>query len=520
VKCIESEYTTQGEFLLWETSIPAVQKGSNASIRTFESVFKLLRDLDLISFQTWHRYSRIYKVGATFPNSKRLWVPAKIAKPYLLKLPVDPKHLSTKLLYHNVCYELQVELFKSGVFVYLNKNLDGPKFPSMLPTLHKILKSIRFRQDALLRLISKKHANPAVIKVFSHIHESVTIKNPKSLEYFVETKELLTDSGPQEIKMFTLNIVKLLTTIISKNKTIRNSLVRNSNKTFNTPTFLVSPTVAEVTLSKSKLYVNSSSAVSEKQQILDAFWNARKCVFGVYRTLQTSEGCRTYSSNLPVYFRRAVNTVKKAYNNIGVVYPIPPRTLFMALFAYYFYSHQHHRPSRTWFTTEKFREWVETFVVAYDEIEQFRRGAKQIGDRKITAGDKPQFDAMKKMFFRDFERVFVGRSVADVLETPHLDFYIDWCLFRAVSNFRIAKTYFEHRTGIEASLRHYVLAQVQFLRFRANITPIQLEWICEVDARLRMEQWIEDNDPDAYISRERKQQLAKFFAEQKMEASE
>jgi hypothetical protein len=483
VKCIESEYTTQGEFLLWETSVPTLQKGTDVSVRTFEAALKLLRDQHIIDRCHWSRYKQKYVVGFEETSLNRFWMPCTVAKPYLVKLPTAPKHLNTRFLYNVINYQIQIELLKSGLNAYFGEDLKGPKYPTMSRILLEILNSAKFRQAKLLNMLRAIAHNPPKTKVFSVISADLEKSTKLANSYLVANKELLESLGPQKHNSVVTNL------LVSKNTKIRNTISSfNSNKYAFSE---ISPTPEALTHSKSKLYTHSRTAKVTKtpanitkQQILDSFWNARKCVFGVYRTIQMADGFTQYSADLPQPFRKFRN------------------------------EHKDRVPSRSWCSSDEFHDWAITFAVAYNEMEQFKQGAKTIGDRRIVSGEDKQFKAMQYVFFREFKRAF-GRSAVEVLGIS-LDFYIDWCVFRAVSNFRIAKTYFEHRTGIEATLLHYVLAQVSFIHFRSQVTPIKLKWLYEPEARLRMEEWIEENDPDAYISRERKQQLAKFFAEQKV----
>jgi hypothetical protein len=377
--------------------------------------------------------------------------------------------------------------------------------------LLEILNSAKFRQAKLLNMLRAIAHNPPKTKVFSVISADLEKSTKLANSYLVANKELLESLGPQKHNSVVTNL------LVSKNTKIRNTISSfNSNKYAFSE---ISPTPEALTHSKSKLYTHSRTAKVTKtpanitkQQILDSFWNARKCVFGVYRTIQMADGFTQYSADLPQPFRKAINIALRL--NKSQEFPIAPRKLFMAVFQRFRNEHKDRVPSRSWCSSDEFHDWAITFAVAYNEMEQFKQGAKTIGDRRIVSGEDKQFKAMQYVFFREFKRAF-GRSAVEVLGIS-LDFYIDWCVFRAVSNFRIAKTYFEHRTGIEATLLHYVLAQVSFIHFRSQVTPIKLKWLYEPEARLRMEEWIEENDPDAYISRERKQQLAKFFAEQKV----
>jgi hypothetical protein len=523
VKCIESEYTTQGEFLLWETSTSKIQEGTDVDLETFKDVFKQLQSLKLLKLRDWSNGTRTYIVGSTHPiHANRVWLPVITAQPYLLEFPVGPKHIGTRLRFHNLNYQMHVELFKAGIFAYFGPDLKGPEFSPMLPILLDILKSIQFRQTKLLTLLTNNSSKPSVIKVFPEILKDPHPGFPESFSQFVENKQLLEILGPQEKKIPTLLI--LVIKIISKNKTIRNKIIKSSSINKNNSKnyyhkggdFLVSPSPTEVTSFQPILYTNSSFTKSKKtrgdpvkQQILDSFWNAQKCVFGVHRTQRVSEGFLKYSAKLPWRFRRPVNIVKQLNKN--AVHPIPPRKLFTAIFAYYLRELKDYYgflPSHNWYTSDTFYNLAEMYAIAYDEIEQFRHGAKQIGNRQIRANEQAQFDSMKKVFSRMFEKQF-GVSVVSYFGI-HFDFYIDWCFFRALSDFRIAKTYFEHRTGIEASLVAYVTAQIDYLRRMSLRCRIRIDWIYGLQSRSRME----------VISRERKQQLAKFFAEQKMEASE
>lgn len=511
VKAIESEYTEEGEFLLWETSARAVQKGSNIDIETIRFVFKLLKRLKLLKARDWSVSSRTYIVGFKYPNSNRIWIPALIALPQLLKLPVEPKYRHTKLRSENIHIQMLVDLFKSGMFAYLGDDLKGPEYPTMLSELKKILKSISFRQNTLIRLISgnfeESEPNVALINVFFDIFLAISPGTFLSFEYFIENKQLTSHKKHRKSEMY-INL-KLLFKIIGKNKIIRNTILRSIRGyefiNRNNIHFSNSSKTSAVLHSKQISSSNEKSCVSSdpaKQKILDAYWNARKCVYGVGRTLAVSNGYLRYSSDLPAYFRRAVNTAMKVVKDTQ--YPIPPRKLFMALFTQYTYLHKRTAAPRTWCVSDQFIEWAQDFATAYDELEQFREKADP-----VKTG---QFESVQKFFFRRFEKTF-GMSMVAYFGT-HLSFYIDWCLLRAVTDFIIARTYFEHRTHIEATLMSYVLAQIEHFRYLSDKTYIHIDWIFGAQARSRMEVWIKDHDPDAFITSERREMLDKFFAEQ------
>lgn len=523
VKCIETEYTTEGEFLLWETSVPKIQKGSDASVKTFKYTLNWLQKLELLKTHTYSRYTKTYVVGVSFPNFNRVWTPYLTATSYLYKLPAEPKYKTTKFRYHSISYQMYLALFRSGVSVYLGEDLKGPEYPTMMPILLEILRTMKVEQ---LKLLSLLKTNPNISLNLNDLRSysfSIDPKISASLEYLVGTKGLLGFLGSPKNNNLINNRLR---SIISFNTKIRNVVViyiKNSKNSNNYWWGFISPLIKDsLTGSESTLCTNSRktktfqpTVLIGNQQVLDAYWNARKCVFGVHRTLKTAEGFTRYSMELPESYLKGIDFVQETVKEVSA-YPIPFRTLFMALLANYSYWHRERVPPRNWFGSDQFSDWVMTFVAAYDEIEQFKHGAKQIGKRKIIEGEQAQFDVMKKVFLKMFRRQF-GRGVLDVFG-PHLDFYVDWCLFRAVENFQIAKTYFEHRAGINASVLAYVLAQVKYLRYRANVVPVCLSEIYGSAARLRMEHWIRENEPEAIISPKRKAQLNEFFAQQEMKA--
>jgi hypothetical protein len=531
VKCIESEYEVQGEFLLWETSVSAVQKGSDASIRTFKYGFKLLRDLQLIKYRDWTRYTTIYIVGFQLPEYERFWLPSKIAQPYLLKLPVDPKFKSTKFRYQSICYMMQVELFKHSLYAYLGDSLNAKKYSTMRSVFTQILESLIFRQNKIVTLLNDKSCKSLQTKDLTLFSEFLDPKNPKSLDYFIENKEVTKILGVQKNQLYTS--IRLISNTSYKTRIIKSKIdkyishKKDIDKSINKNWFPtpVSKTNGELNPLNLRLCTNSRYAEvskpfenGKKQEILDAFWNARKCVFGVHKTFRLSDKYGTYSSELPAAFRKSIKCVFELTSNVQ--YPINFRKLFMAIFSYYYYQHHQHLPPQTWCGSDQFYSWAEKFVIAYDELEQLRQGADQIGDRKIVPNELEQLDAMKKMFFKLFQKSF-GVSPLKYFGT-HLDFYIDWCLFCAVSDFRIAKTYFEHRTKVQAPLKAYVIAQVDYLKRLSLRTLIDINWIYGPQARSRMEVWIasQESDPSMLISSERRKQLADFFARQKMRNSE
>ena len=365
----------------------------------------------------------------------------------------------------------------------------------------------------------------AVTKVFSEISKNIDSENPKSLEYFVENKGLLEISDPQEKNCTTY--IRFLSDILTKNKRIHNSILRSLRDLElefeeNTGGAISERQIQKVkTSSKSSVQLSSNPPTSkkskptkvnlEKQQILDAFWNAQKCVFGVFRTLQSSKGNVNYSPELSWRFRKPVNVVRTVMKSIP--HPIPPRRLFMAVFTHYdLYLKRAHAivPSHNWYASNGFFNLVEMYAIAYAEIEQFQKGVKQIGRRRILEGEDQVFAAMKKMFFREFEEKF-GMSVTHYFGL-HFKFFVDWCLFQAVSDFRIARTSFEHRSHKESSLLSYIRAQVDYLQYKALRGSIYINWIFGTQARSRMEIWVRDRSPDGEISQERVEQLNKFFA--------
>jgi hypothetical protein len=514
LKCIESEYDVQGEFLLWETSVTAVQKGSDVDIETFTSVFNLLRFLHLITVSDWSVYSKTYLIGNTHPKYKRIWIPSKVVQPHLLRLPESPKRDSTRLRYHLVHYQIQIELVKSGLFAYLGDNLEGPEFSVMKPLLTSYLKTAQFRQSKISELISKNYRKVAVTKVFPEITKCMDSEISTSFGYFIENKGVMGSLGRGEKNIPT--IIRLLSNILSNSDKIKikttnynnSNKIKKSNK--DSGDIFPVPIQPAFCANSKQVHFKDTKLLQDKQQILDSFWNARKSVYGIYRTFRMAEGNLKYSPNLPWRFRKPVNAVRNI--NKAAIYPIPPFKLFTAVLSHYARTHNQHAPSGNWFASDAFYDSAEIFARAYDELEQFKHGAEKIGNRKIVPNEIEQFEAIKKLFSRVFEKKFGMR--VDSYFGPYLDFYTDWCLFCAVLDFRIAKTYFEHRTKIEASPLSYVLAQVDYLRRRADKYPIHMEWIFGVQARSRMEQWILENASDSFISSERKRQLAQFFARQ------
>ncbi|MCK5343146.1 MAG: hypothetical protein KAR20_07070, partial [Candidatus Heimdallarchaeota archaeon] len=229
VKAIESEHTEEGELLLWETTAKAVQKGSGIDLETIQYVFKLLKQLKLIQHRDWSVTSRTYIVGLKYPDSNRIWIPAVIALPHLKELSISPQFLHRKLRQENILLQLDVDLFKAGLFVYLGDDLKGPPYSSMLEKLKACLKDMTFRQNTIIRLISRNQdkiaGNVALTKVFFDIYESISCKVFSSFEYFIGNKGLNLPKKGRISEMYVSLNYYIKT--IGKNKIIRNTILRS-----------------------------------------------------------------------------------------------------------------------------------------------------------------------------------------------------------------------------------------------------------------------------------------------------